>query len=77
MVVRAYPIGDLVAPPPIGNHGRPLMLKNVEAVKNLIKVAWGDEDLWITGGATMHFHEESMALIIRAPAIVHSMLFQR
>ena len=77
MVVRAYPIDDLVGG---GNQlygpfvNRAIMLSNVQGLINTIQNAI-DPALWnVNGGpGSITFSEASRALIIRAPAEMHYM----
>ncbi|MCI0739135.1 MAG: STN domain-containing protein [Gemmataceae bacterium] len=76
MVVRTYPIEDLVGP--ISNVwgpfvNRAIMLQNVaQLVQNIQGTV--QPGLWAAnGGGAITFHEPSMALVIRAPAEFHYM----
>lgn len=78
MVVRTYPIQDLVGLTdarfdPFLN--RAMMLNNVQGLIKSIQTAI-DPALWdINGGpGSIAFHEPSMSLIIRAPAEMHYMM---
>lgn len=78
MVVRTYPVGDLVGPidqrfGPFINRG--LMLQNVQMLINLIQSAV-EPTIWnVNGGpGSITFFEPSMSLIVRAPAEMHYML---
>jgi hypothetical protein len=76
MVVRTYPIDDLVAPGLFAQQYGPFiaraqMLANVQ---NLINAIQGQVDpgLWQpNGGGSISFFEPGMALVIRAPAEFH------
>ena len=78
MVVRSYPIDDLVG---IGNQrygpfvNRAIMLNNVQSLILNLQSAI-DPALWnVNGGpGAITFNESSRALIIRAPAEMHYML---
>ncbi len=76
MVVRAYPIADLVAP--IGQGGpffNQLALE--QNVRILIQTIQGSVDpgIWqANGGGQITFHAPTMSLMVRAPAEVHYML---
>jgi len=77
MVVRSYPIDDLVGG---GNQlygpfvNRSIMLSNVQSLIQTIQNAM-DPSLWNTNGGpgSITFSETSRALIIRAPAEMHYM----
>lgn len=77
MVIRTYPIADLVGGDP--RYGlfieRTMMYNNVN---NLIKTIQGavEPSIWdVNGGtATISFHEPSQSLIVRAPAELHYMM---
>lgn len=76
MVVRAYPINDLVATNdpifwgPIFN--RAFMLQNAQAIINMIQSSVEPSQWNINGGpGSITFHEPSMSLVIRASAEMH------
>ncbi len=77
MVVRTYPVSDIVAPNGFGIRFGPLvaraqMLNNVQTLIGIIQSSV-DPTLWQANGGngSITFHEASMALIIRAPAEFH------
>jgi len=77
MVVRTYPINDLVAPSGFAMSYGPLvaraqMMSNVQTLVNMVQSSV-DPTIWKEngGGATITFHEPSMSLIIRAPSDFH------
>lgn len=76
MVVRAYPINDLVATNdpifwgPILN--RAFMLQNAQMIINMIQSSVEPSQWNINGGpGSITFHEPSMSLVIRASAEMH------
>jgi hypothetical protein len=75
MVVRTYPINDIVAPDGFAMRFGPFvaraqMLTNVQNLINSIKTSV-DPGLWTEGGGSVQFYEPGMALIIRAPTEFH------
>jgi hypothetical protein len=79
MVVRAYPVNDLVA---IDNQlfwgpvfSRALMLQNAQRLIDMIAASIEPSHWNINGGpGSITFHEPTMALVIRASAEMHYML---
>ena len=76
MVVRAYPINDLVATNdpifwgPIFN--RAFMLQNAQMIINMIQSSVEPSQWNVNGGpASITFHEPTMSLVIRASAEMH------
>jgi type II secretory pathway component GspD/PulD (secretin) len=77
MVVRTYPISDIVAPSGFALQFGPLiaraqMLANVQGVINLIETSI-DPMIWQPNGgpASITFSEPTMSLVIRAPTEFH------
>jgi len=77
MVVRTYPVSDIVAPNGFALRFGPLiaraqMLNNAQALINIIQSSV-DPTLWQANGGngSVTFNEASMSLIIRAPAEFH------
>jgi hypothetical protein len=80
MVVRSYPISDIVAPSGYALQFGPFiaraqMLSNVQGLINLIQTSI-DPMLWQPNGGpgSVTFHEPSMSLVIRAPTEFHYQL---
>lgn len=77
MVVRSYPVMDLVAGDPrFGPFAERFMAaKNAQGLIQNIQMAV-EPSIWdVNGGtATITFHQPSMSLIVRAPAEMHYML---
>jgi hypothetical protein len=77
MVVRSYPVQDLLGGDPrFGPFvDRAIMLNNANSLINTIKNAI-EPGIWDTNGgsATITLYEPTMSLIVRAPAELHYML---
>jgi type II secretory pathway component GspD/PulD (secretin) len=79
MVVRTYPINDIVAATGVGLQFGPFlarqqMLSNVQTLINTIQSSV-DPTLWQPNGpGSIQFYEPGMALIIRAPTEFHYQL---
>jgi hypothetical protein len=80
MVVRSYPISDLVAASGMANRFGPFvaraqMLSNVQTLIQMIKTSV-DPTLWQENGGNgnISFYEPGMALLIRAPTEFHYQL---
>ena len=79
MVVRAYPVSDLVA---VDNQmfwgpifSRALMLQNAQRIVDMIVTSVEPSQWNVNGGpGSVTFHEASMSIVIRASAEMHYML---
>jgi hypothetical protein len=77
MVVRTYPINDLVAPGPYAQMFGPFvaqaqMMINAQQIINMVQGAV-DPAMWNTNGgpASISFSPQAMALVVRASAEMH------
>jgi hypothetical protein len=77
MVVRSYPINDLIAPSQLARYYGPFVANvqlqaNAEAMIKMIQNSV-DPTLWNVngGGGSIVFHAPSQSLVIRAPAEFH------
>jgi hypothetical protein len=77
MIVRTYPVSDIVAPTGFAARFGPFiahaqMLANVQTLVAIVQNSV-DPNIWREngGGGSITFHESSMSLIIRAPAEFH------